>query len=158
MKHTDGPWNVAEIQTEDWRLSICADDCEIGCAYHRNDDPVNADEETYANARLIAAAPDLMQALKRYFSEMEIGDIEQRDMESFERMAKAAIDKVESYGNIHRSVDTGLFCGVIPAPMDDPKYLKAAREWENSIDDAILTRDQPHDREEAGTDGTYSVT
>lgn len=57
--------------------------------------------------------------------------------------------------------DTGLFCGVIPykqyEPMDDPKYIKKAQQWENSIDCEILDHDQPHEREEAGTDGSYNV-
>ena len=103
MKHTDGPWNVAEIQTEDWRLSICADDCEIGCAYHRNDDPVNADEETYATARLIAAAPELLEACKWLLFHAENGrrwkTVAHRGLDftddEFEGRLRAAISKAE---------------------------------------------------------------
>ena len=103
-KHTPGPWNVAEIQREDWRSSICADDCEIGCAYHRNDDPVNADEETYANARLIAAAPELLAVCKQTWhyihSRQRPGDDGERDNPSYtiniiEKCLSEAISKAE---------------------------------------------------------------
>ena len=62
---------------------------------------------------------------------------------------------------IHKAItdecDTGLFCGVIP---DSPEYLQKHREWENGIEESYLAqldRDQPHDREEAGTEGSYNA-
>lgn len=45
------------------------------------------------DANLIAAAPELLNALERYFSEMEIDDAGQRDIEGFELLARAAIAK-----------------------------------------------------------------
>ena len=42
-------------------------------------------------------------------------------------------------------------------PIDDPAYQQKARQWENSVEES-LDRDQPHDREEAGTMGSYNET
>lgn len=36
-------------------------------------------------------------------------------------------------------------------------YQEKARQWENGVEETLLNRDQPHDREEAGTDGCYTV-
>ena len=44
---------------------------------------------------LLSATPDMYEALSRYFSEMEIDDINQRDMKGFEKMAYAAIAKAK---------------------------------------------------------------
>ena len=64
-KHTEGPWVIDEIQTEDYRVNISSYKSNVACAYHINDDPVEPDEETNANAALIAAAPELLDALKK---------------------------------------------------------------------------------------------
>ena len=58
-KHTPGPWRVdpdfpSDVQTADGLREIC------------NPSPSDAtDEELLANARLIAAAPDMLAVLKR---------------------------------------------------------------------------------------------
>lgn len=84
-KHTPAPWRyetstktIRAVPSNHWLASM---DSWDGAVDHK------------ANATLIAAAPDLLEALQRYMSEMEIGDAGQRDIESFERMAKAAIAK-----------------------------------------------------------------
>jgi len=43
-----------DIQAEDWRVDISNDTSKVACAYHQNDDAVDPDETTMANARLIA--------------------------------------------------------------------------------------------------------
>ena len=58
--HTPGPWVV--LQNPMSHDCITSDDCRI-CEMPRWDDEY-AEEET-ANARLIAAAPDLLAALER---------------------------------------------------------------------------------------------
>lgn len=62
--------------------------------------PQRLDEDFTKNAdiadqqkTLAEAAPDLLDALNRYFSEMEIGDADQRDLAGFEILARKAIAK-----------------------------------------------------------------
>ena len=68
--HTPGPWRVdpefcTDIQTTDGLLEIgrapCAEDGGKAASLPHNAPPI---EEAVANARLIAAAPDLLEALK----------------------------------------------------------------------------------------------
>lgn len=54
-RHTPGPWRIVE-KSDDERLSI-----EAGDMFIARTDPCMAQE---ANARLIAAAPDLLEALQ----------------------------------------------------------------------------------------------
>lgn len=56
MKHTQGPWGVKNhgmVYTMDNMTAICSTDVEVG-----------NDEEAQANAKLIAAAPELLEALR----------------------------------------------------------------------------------------------
>ena len=64
MKHTPGPWQIDEIQTEDWKINISAGNRIIACAFHLTDDPVIPDEECLANAQLIFLAPQMFEVLK----------------------------------------------------------------------------------------------
>ena len=64
MTHTPGPWEVEKIQRGDYRVAISSEESEVACAYHMTDDPINADLECIANAKLIAAAPELLEGLK----------------------------------------------------------------------------------------------
>lgn len=57
-KHTPGPWNVVEGRTQG-SVEIFADQKAIAECWRRNDAPTEI-----ANARLIAAAPDLLEALR----------------------------------------------------------------------------------------------
>lgn len=87
--HTPGPWkfNKSTMEIYAGGQSICS------MAKFRDG---TSDYPNYeANARLIAAAPELIEALNRYFREMEIGDIGQRDIEGFEKVARNAIKKAE---------------------------------------------------------------
>ncbi len=66
-EHTKGPWKVDEAQ--DLPLAVIVDNengdgiCEIGAEGTRRDDPETPSSiEAEANARLIAAAPELLEA------------------------------------------------------------------------------------------------
>jgi hypothetical protein len=66
IKHTPGPWSIDPYQDEDWRVNISSNGWNVASAYHMTDDPVNVDDECMANARLIAAAPELLDVLKAW--------------------------------------------------------------------------------------------
>lgn len=90
--HTPGPWTVGD--TAIWAL----DDCEFHAIA---DCPVNhtcRDAETmWANARLIASAPDLLAALKEALA-VHGGDLRfgpDEDEQSWCAQARAAIAKAE---------------------------------------------------------------
>ena len=64
-QHTPGPWRVdpdhcRDVQTSDGAIEICL--AEGGKPYGINLFSVPPIEEAHANARLIAAAPDLLEA------------------------------------------------------------------------------------------------
>ena len=63
MKHTKGPWEVRNQRV--WNPSLkCGDIAHIYCkSTSKNQDFAN-DEMGQANAQLIAAAPDLLEAVK----------------------------------------------------------------------------------------------
>lgn len=105
---TPGPWR-AGVEADEWTVDNGWDN--EGLAYKHvgiaNDDPIaivvvpasfGMDEELDANARLIAAAPDLLSALRALMESMEArldGEggtpTEYREVEA----ARAAIAKVE---------------------------------------------------------------
>ena len=79
MNHTPGPWTVGDDtqfmnQVEIWPA--------IGCAY-------GSGPEVIANAHLIAAAPDLLEALQMVLDYLNTGDMRPLDL----RKASAAITK-----------------------------------------------------------------
>ena len=49
------------------------------------------EREVAARLRVMRAGQHLLDALECYFDEMDIGDVDQRDIEQFERRARAAI-------------------------------------------------------------------
>lgn len=105
QKHTPGPWSILDG-------AILSDKINAYGNFHiarfdRGDDPNTA--EDYANARLIAAAPDLLEACKKYVGELEIDDIGQRDMEGAEKAIRAAIAAAESEVRNEIFTDTILF-------------------------------------------------
>lgn len=64
-KHTHGPWEVESHYSPDGSdLVILHDQCTV-IADCRNQCGVRDCDEAEANARLIAAAPDLLEALER---------------------------------------------------------------------------------------------
>lgn len=72
-RHTSGPWQSvtaedwdgATIQTQGGRIVACCDGCDIPGATR---EPTT--EEAKANARLIAAAPELLDALRWFADEL----------------------------------------------------------------------------------------
>ncbi|ANA73647.1 hypothetical protein [Pseudomonas aeruginosa] len=64
MSHTPGPWQISDDHGKRWIETLANDDtiCEV----HRRDRNVgrDKDEQFHANARLIAAAPELLEALQ----------------------------------------------------------------------------------------------
>lgn len=96
-KHTKGPWYASRLSEGVWIIKNEAFDSYIALTHNR--EGVHAD----ANAHLIAAAPDLLEALRKvsaaleavYESEMEwTGEWDMLPPDALE-MAKAAIRKAE---------------------------------------------------------------
>lgn len=79
-KHTPGPWSIFRPKIENHRLGIESNagsivvwgykEDPVDCAGVFGDDP----EEAHANARLIAAAPDLLETLELVRASWELTD------------------------------------------------------------------------------------
>ena len=81
IKHTAGPWNVGG---RTGLMNQVAIDPAIGCAY-------GAGDELIANARLIAAAPALLAALRML---LEYPGGQYSEAGNFDAAWKAAVDAV----------------------------------------------------------------
>ena len=102
-KHTPGPWVIETVPTS---VGICH---KIGPFPPRRPDDVKprsaclyadypsvhnpADNELYANARLIAAAPELLEALEILVTEITLSDV---DMEYIDSHFKPHIEKARA--------------------------------------------------------------
>jgi hypothetical protein len=71
VNHSLAPWHIDEMQADDWRINISNYYTNIACTYHINLDPVEPDKETMANARLIATAPELLEACKHVMNNLK---------------------------------------------------------------------------------------
>lgn len=107
-KHTPGPWKVEDPLGPDI-LSIVAGGPEVYKWKHVAQigvDPTEDDheygtvierDEAHANARLIAAAPDLLSALQHLLRHSGIADVDPRDKDKedqdIERATRAALAK-----------------------------------------------------------------
>jgi hypothetical protein len=80
---TPGPWNIFQSIG----LEVEADGIPICEIWQRGDE-----EQEQANARLIAAAPDLLEALKEVLSSWEDGYTPNEDQDTY-NTARAAIRK-----------------------------------------------------------------
>ena len=99
-KHTPGPWDIRSPdkfetdQIED-RLIITEDSQHVAQTYqYRNDDNHAADGAALANARLIAAAPDLLNVCKdavAYFKSRNLGEM----ADTVQVILEVAIKKAE---------------------------------------------------------------
>lgn len=74
--HTPAPWRVSPIAGENGGIAIEADDPADGlqfqvCEIWGIDCDTTIDDRAHANARLIAAAPDLLAALRDASDELE---------------------------------------------------------------------------------------
>jgi hypothetical protein len=62
-KHTKGPWEVdkiASMHVQSGRRGVCS----TGGYSNNQECPIKIEEENQANAHLIAAAPDMLEALE----------------------------------------------------------------------------------------------
>lgn len=65
VKHTPGPWGTATVLAEKGeilKIRVSADDGKTGYQYTGIADVFSLDDEGKANAKLIAAAPELLEA------------------------------------------------------------------------------------------------
>ncbi len=100
MTHTPGPW---EIFGEDngglpvIRIEVSERDiCEVRGVWDREYITQELDRESHANARLISAAPDLLEALERWRDRLgSPGDV---DLQTLLHMTDAAIAKARGEG------------------------------------------------------------
>ena len=67
VKHTPGPWFVAEPDSNEQPI-VRAEHIEIATCWHHCVESIRLEAE--ANARLIAAAPDLLAAVKMLLDEV----------------------------------------------------------------------------------------
>ena len=101
-KHTLGPWKIDDAT--DMPLAVIKDDengmgvCEIGLQHQPNKN--DASPEQFANARLIAAAPELLEACRGLLDTVLAIKEEKVRMYSGDRAriktAEAAINKAEA--------------------------------------------------------------
>lgn len=100
MKHTPGPWKYGTPNVEDYididgngsRItSICLDTSSIdfSASGDPNDTPENEVAERWANARLIAAAPDMLALLKELSAWLVCPDASPETVQQI----KEAVDK-----------------------------------------------------------------
>lgn len=82
-KHTPGPWNYAHGSTD--LLTHDGDDV----AYVDTAIPERSKAEQQANARLISAAPDLLEALKEALDQLESWNQESEPTFTMRRVAHA---------------------------------------------------------------------
>lgn len=106
MSHTPGPWDCDTLYTseEDVPFSLSK---EVRAVMSPNGDvaylanALDSDQTIMANARLIAAAPELLAALKAALPVLE-SDANRREIPDWERalvnLARAAIAKAEGGG------------------------------------------------------------
>lgn len=87
-KHTPGPWEVTEADADSARVSS-ADYGTIAFLHDPLASEMGRKGEIYANARLVAAGPELLEALKAVVS------VADRATQEFD-MARAAIAKAEA--------------------------------------------------------------
>lgn len=95
MKHTPGPWKVFGKSSHGCHVEALADVawCGTNSYHHINGDSQVIDaNEAYANACLIAAAPELLEALRVLLEAVEGKRVTQGDC----NQARAAIAKAEA--------------------------------------------------------------
>lgn len=98
--HTPGPWQTRSDHLNEDRLTIIGNvdgeyvDGRAECSYEFVASCIDEFGEnharSFANARLIAAAPDLLEAL-RFYVEAEDTGLEDDELDQFSQLARAAI-------------------------------------------------------------------
>ena len=96
MKHAPGPWEVSE----EWHGDLYIDsyiEGEGDTALAKIVNNVCKTDQAEANARLIAAAPDLLTIVKDLLFEFdEVTDAGQQDLDSVLRQARKVMDRLEN--------------------------------------------------------------
>lgn len=93
--HTPGPWEVAYLDHAEQRV-VRAEHYEVCTCWHHSVGSI--EKEMEANARLIAAAPELMEALKEVMSwtrNWDVQFLEDDEWPETEEKVRAAIAKAE---------------------------------------------------------------
>ena len=108
-KHTPGPWTVT-ADGAGWYIE-CAPERGHSVAYIMaeigEEDPDTSDDEKEANARLIAAAPDLLEALQWLVDILPDPDLDNDELQrTWTRRARAAIAKAT--GGAARATEGGV--------------------------------------------------
>jgi len=80
-KHTPGPWGVGSMKTNRDPIAITNDDGRV-CLVDGDTDGFDRSAEQEANARLIAAAPELLAALQWVERLRAIGALKNEDGET----------------------------------------------------------------------------
>ena len=78
-KHTPGPWTAQKVDSQEWEINAPEGDPLLGYSswrcfakvYGRDDDRAKGRVRAEQNARLIAAAPDMLDMLKVCHSALE---------------------------------------------------------------------------------------
>lgn len=94
-KHTPGPWIVNEDADSIWvepTSSLCNPICVIFARKTSNYNPPEFQDEDYANARIIAAALELLEALENIVKRFGTGPNEEDDRDV---MCKIWVNKNE---------------------------------------------------------------
>jgi len=88
IKHTPGPWILGQSYTNDYAIREPEGECvAVTCSL--------LDGEDEANARLIAASPELLEVLKEAIQEEEDYEFGLRVFTKWLDKAKALIEKIE---------------------------------------------------------------
>lgn len=95
-KHTDGPWEAEKfdgpVHRNQWRVIFDNDKC-TGVVAHLCD---NVNESVEANAQLIAAAPELLEALENLTAEArKVSKPENDELRVRIGLALAVIDRAK---------------------------------------------------------------
>lgn len=93
-KHTPGPWTANKPTRDNGRAEIHAGCMLVAQAFNWMLD-AEGDEQCWADARLIAAAPDLLEALERLLADADVRDAAEAGAL---KQARAAITKATGEG------------------------------------------------------------
>lgn len=77
VSHTPGPWDINPVRNsfEPYKLIIFAQNQDrVAICYKESNDVYVPKDEAEANAKLIAAAPELLEALKDAYMELYAGN------------------------------------------------------------------------------------
>jgi len=103
MKHTPGPWTAKPTQEGDWQIDTGPDQdlnltlwSAMAVIHGCDGDPELGLKKAEANARLMAAAPDLLEALEELFHLIDDAyDGERLFTLNLQRKVRAAIAKAK---------------------------------------------------------------